>query len=93
MAASEFRPGRGFEPAYTQVTRTENGRQFMGHSVRTERWRYTEWDDGKEGVELYDHEKDPHEYTNLAKDAKSAKTVKEMKRLMNAVSSEKRTND
>ena len=41
---------------------------FPGHSVRNERWRYTEWDNGKQGAELYDHEADPHEYANLAND-------------------------
>jgi uncharacterized sulfatase len=37
-----------------------------GRSVRTERWRYTEWDAGKAGVELYDHDLDPLELRNLA---------------------------
>ena len=32
---------------------------FMGYSVRTEQWRYTEWDDGKRGVELYNEVNDP----------------------------------
>jgi arylsulfatase A-like enzyme len=34
------------------------------HTVRTERWRYIRYADG--GEELYDHEADPHEWTNLA---------------------------
>jgi arylsulfatase A-like enzyme len=34
------------------------------HSVRTERWRYTKYHDGTE--ELYDHQIDPGEFTNLA---------------------------
>ena len=55
-------------PAFTQVMRGE----FPGYSVRTERWRYTEWDGGKQGIELYDHEADPHEYRNLANDRKFA---------------------
>jgi uncharacterized sulfatase len=50
-------------PAYTQVER----QGFPGYSVRTARWRYTEWDGGKKGAELYDHDKDPGEMNNLAK--------------------------
>ncbi|MEM7231267.1 MAG: sulfatase, partial [Planctomycetota bacterium] len=34
------------------------------HAVRSERWRYIRYADGTE--ELYDHERDPHEWTNLA---------------------------
>src|SRR5204863_122832 len=69
-------------PAFTQTMRRESeaGRS-MGRSVRNEAFRYTEWDGGKEGAELYDHEADPKEYQNLAKDSKYAATVTEMKRL------------
>jgi arylsulfatase A-like enzyme len=35
------------------------------HSLRSERWRYTRYADGSE--ELYDHDKDPNEWLNLAK--------------------------
>jgi uncharacterized sulfatase len=70
------------KPAYTQVTRGGERNQFMGYSVRTERWRYTEWDGGKKGAELYDHENDPREHQNLAGDPKQAKVVTEMKRLL-----------
>ena len=34
------------------------------HAIQTERWRYIEYRDG--GMELYDHSKDPNEWTNLA---------------------------
>lgn len=44
--------------------------QAWGRSIRTERWRYTEWRAIKSGKilarELYDHENDPHETRNLA---------------------------
>ncbi len=40
----------------------------MGRSIRTDRWRYTEWDGGQRGAELYDHDADPKEYVNLADD-------------------------
>jgi uncharacterized sulfatase len=50
-------------PAYCVVTR---GQGALGRAVYTERYRYTEWDEGKGGVELYDHESDPHEYRNLS---------------------------
>jgi choline-sulfatase len=56
--------GRGW--ALTQVTRGGAENKFFGYSLRTERWRYTEWDEGKRGRELYDHRVDPGERTNLA---------------------------
>jgi uncharacterized sulfatase len=65
-------------PAFTQVQR--NG--FPGYSVRTERWRYTEWDDGKQGTQLYDHDADPQELHNLAGDQKYAAVAEEMKTLV-----------
>src|SRR5262245_52983920 len=60
-------PARSWDrPAYTQVRRGNTNNFFMGYSVRTERWRYTEWDGGTRGAELYDHEIDPREHVNLA---------------------------
>ncbi len=67
--------------AYTQVQR--NG--FPGHSIRTERWRYTEWDFGTKGTELYDHQNDPQELHNLADDPKFADTVTELKAQLKAI--------
>jgi arylsulfatase A-like enzyme len=34
------------------------------HAIRTDRWRYIRYADG--GEELYDHQTDPYEWTNLA---------------------------
>ena len=69
-------------PAYTQVQRGANN---PGHSVRTERWRYTEWAFGASGQELYDHDSDPQELHNLAGDAKYADVVAQMKALLKQV--------
>lgn len=57
--------------AITQILRPADDRlaePVMGCSIRTDRWRYTEWAEGKEGVELYDHWADPMEFDNLAMD-------------------------
>ena len=64
--------------AYTQLQKTDGS----GHSVRTERWRYTEWAGGEKGAQLYDHDKDPREYVNLAGDPAHAGVIVEMKSLI-----------
>jgi iduronate 2-sulfatase len=79
-------PGRRWDRhAFTQVRRDgAGGNRFLGRSVRTERWRYTEWDGGNRGSELYDHDRDPREYRNLAGDLGSRAIVEEMKRFLAA---------
>ena len=72
-------------PALTQVRRgSQADGFFMGYSIRTDRWRYSEWDDGKQGQELYDEIADPQEMRNLATDSKYVKTVQEMRTLLRA---------
>ncbi len=56
----------------------------MGRSIRTEKWRYTEWDEGRAGTELYNHEADPGEFKNLATDTRYARQVKELASLLHA---------
>jgi arylsulfatase A-like enzyme len=58
--------GGGFKRAGASPAAGDEGRRIFGYSLRTPRWRYTEWDEGREGRELYDHEADPQELTNLA---------------------------
>mgnify|MGYP006273069577 CR=1 FL=1 len=75
MLADPAQAGRGW--ALTQVTRSrgKDVPPFFGYSLRTPRWRYTEWDEGRAGRELYDHDADPRELTNLAAVAAHADTV------------------
>ena len=44
-------------------------------AVRSQRWRYIRYSDGTE--ELYDHDTDPHEWTNLAGDDKHRPVIAE----------------
>ena len=67
-------------PAYSVTRRAD----VFGRSVRTERYRYTEWHTGdKTEAELYDYESDPHELKNLAADPKHADLLAEMSRRLN----------
>ena len=84
--------GRGW--AITQVVRNAGGggrkrlaankdteadeNRFFGYSLRMPKWRFTLWDDGKRGRELYDHDTDPKELTNLAEKPEFADTVKQL---------------
>jgi iduronate 2-sulfatase len=58
--------GRWDAPAISQMQRRSEARTVMGYSFRTERYRYTEWEFGEEGAELYDYQKDPREVRNVA---------------------------
>lgn len=65
-------------PAYTEVRRGK----IPGYSVRTERYRYIEWDNGMQGRQLYDHNSDPGEDKNLANDPNFAEVQKELQALV-----------
>ena len=68
--------------ALSQVQRGTTPKTFMGYTVRTDDWRYTEWEGGAQGVELYDERKDPDERRNLAADPKYQQRAAEMQRLL-----------
>jgi uncharacterized sulfatase len=80
LAGQSLRPllenpqGKGKEAAFTLVTRGQN---HYGQSVRTERWRYTQWSDGN--AELYDELNDPQEVHDLFDDPTMATVIEELK--------------
>ncbi|MCD6303621.1 MAG: sulfatase [Planctomycetes bacterium] len=50
------------------------------YSLRTRRWRYILYNNGSE--ELYDHDHDPHEWTNLAEDKRFAEIKARLKAML-----------
>jgi iduronate 2-sulfatase len=69
------------DAAFTQIRR---GSDYDGYSIRTARWRYTLWDNGRRGEQLFDMEVDPREARNLAADPKHASVVEDLKRRVRA---------
>lgn len=69
---------KGRNWALTQVTRGGRQERFFGYTLRTPRWRYTEWNEGKAGRELYDHDADTKELGNLAERPEHAGVVAEL---------------
>ncbi|MBI5690278.1 MAG: sulfatase [Verrucomicrobia bacterium] len=62
------------QAAFSQYPRPASGGRpaLMGYAMRTERYRFTVWTGRNEpskidAIELYDHQRDPQENTNLAK--------------------------
>ncbi len=62
-------------PRKNAITQMANG-----YSIRTSRYRYTEWlEGGEKNKELYDHRKDPDEMKNLAEKPRYGKVVATLK--------------
>jgi arylsulfatase A-like enzyme len=73
-------PARAWKTAaFSQYPR--KGGEVMGYTMRTDRYRYTEWQ-SKSGeriaAELYDHQTDPAETRNVAGAPEQASTVTEL---------------
>lgn len=71
--------------AFTQFPRPayyKKNFDAMGYSIRTEQFHYIEWIDVKKkqpiAIELYDHQADPYELTNLAEKGQQQPIVKEL---------------
>lgn len=77
-------PGRPWKrAAFSEYPR--GGR--LGISVRTARYRYTEWrrpGQPADTVELYDHETDPQENVNVAAEPERAAALRELRELLNS---------
>jgi iduronate 2-sulfatase len=70
-------PEKPWKKAVFTVVSRKGG---LGRCVRTEQFTYTEWPDGS--TQLYDHTRDPHEFTNLAKDPAHTETVAGLKKVL-----------
>lgn len=85
-------PGQPWKQAafaqYDRSGRNDGAGPLKGRTVRTDRYRYTAWLSQKDGrlvaQELYDHQKDPAESTNVAKDAAYAAALKEAEAIRQA---------
>ncbi|MDM8007730.1 MAG: sulfatase [Phycisphaerae bacterium] len=75
-------PDRSWKKAaFSQYPR----QKAMGYSIRTDRYRYTEWaEPGQEpaGVELYDHQTDPAENVNIAGLAENKELVVKLSKML-----------
>lgn len=77
---------KGKQAVFSTMVSTHT--KLIGRSVSTDRFRYIEWDEGRGGRQLYDHESDPHELTNLADKPMQAERIQRMRaRLANHVKS------
>jgi arylsulfatase A-like enzyme len=54
------------------------------HLLRTDRWAYITYGNGRNGTELYDMKNDPRQEVNLTKDKKFAAVVKDMQAKLDA---------
>jgi arylsulfatase A-like enzyme len=68
--------------AFSQYPRSQKG-GLMGYTMRTDRYRFTRWvqrdDHAKvDAVELYDHQTDPQENTNIANDPANKALVEKL---------------
>ena len=77
--------GRSLVPALrnpkTQVRESAFTQYDSGYSIKTLRYRYSEWgEDGGAGAELYDHQTDPHELKNLAADPRQKQRAQQLSR-------------
>lgn len=69
--------------AFSQYPRPNKGQRLMGYSMRTDRYRFTRWVERNDhtkavAVELYDHQTDPQENTNIANDPKNGALVAQL---------------
>jgi arylsulfatase A-like enzyme len=70
-------PAASVKPyAFTQIRN--------GYAVRSERYRYIEWDAGAEGAQLFDMEQDANETRNLADDPAHAEVRKQLSKVLAA---------
>ncbi len=91
LPVGEHLDGKSFVPllkdpkaSWNRPAITTHGRN--NHAVRTQRWRYIRYADGSE--ELYDHDNDSMEWSNLASNEEFASVKKQMAKWLPEVNAE-----
>ncbi|MEM6689737.1 MAG: sulfatase [Planctomycetota bacterium] len=69
--------------AFSQYPRSSGGKRLMGYSMRTDRYRFTRWENRNDpddvvAIEVYDHANDPAENVNIATDPANDGLVREL---------------
>ncbi len=87
LPAPKYLSGVSLAPALTSPDATPRSSAFTqyagGYSIRTPRYRFTEWgENGEQGAELYDHDSDPEELVNLASRAEHADMVEQLSKTL-----------
>jgi len=88
-------PGEQFkEAAYSQFLRkgiwlAPDGIEYMGNSVRTAKYRYTEWYNWGTGTlaarELYNQQSDPDENINIAENPENQQVINQLEKKLHSV--------
>ena len=75
-------------PSITQL-HPPAAKDVRGYSIRTERYRYTFWNEGANGEEMYDYQKDPRELHNLAGDATASPLKQKLRARLESITAER----
>ncbi len=79
----DYLDGKSLSPVLNDPTQTVKDAAFtqcrQGYSIRTAKWRFTSWNDGKQGEQLFDLETDSQETTNLIANPTHEKLVGELR--------------
>ena len=74
------------QAAFSQFRRQDGPAPLMGYAMRTDRYRYVQWQDRRTrevvATELYDHTNDSSENTNIAGQAENKPLLAELNRQM-----------
>lgn len=83
LKTPDYLDGKSLVPVLNDPTATVKDAAFtqcrQGYSIRTAKHRFTSWNGGKAGEQLFDLDADPQETTNLVAEPKHEKLVSELR--------------
>lgn len=83
LKTPEYLDGKSLKPILNDPAATVKDAAFtqcrQGYSIRTAQYRFTSWNGGKAGEQLFDLTADPDETTNLAAEPKHEKLIAQLR--------------